>query len=152
MHASRRALPLPVGLLALLSAACSGRPTSGGTARSANAPVVLVSIDTLRADRLPAYGGKGVETPALDRLQRDAILFENAYSHSPLTFPSHTSPLTGPPPPAHGARPAAPGPAAARARRAQQHRLQARREPRDAGVGAARTRLRDGRRRLGLRA
>jgi len=65
---------------------------------------VLVSIDTLRADRLPAYGYKGVETPAIERLQRDAIVFENAYSHSPLTFPSHASLLTGLLPPQHGVR------------------------------------------------
>jgi arylsulfatase A-like enzyme/Tfp pilus assembly protein PilF len=95
---------LPV-LPALLLAACGGgRSSSGGAARSSNAPVVLVSIDTLRADRLPAYGYKGVETPAIDRLQRDAILFENAYSHSPLTFPSHASLLTGLLPPEHGVR------------------------------------------------
>jgi hypothetical protein len=95
---------LPV-LPALLIAACGGgRSSSGGATRSSNAPIVLVSIDTLRADRLPAYGYKGVETPAIDRLQRDAILFENAYSHSPLTFPSHASLLTGLLPPEHGVR------------------------------------------------
>src|SRR6185295_267321 len=105
MHSSRRALHRLIALLALVSAACGGgRSSAGGTARSANAPVVLVSIDTLRADRLPAYGGKGVETPAIDRLQRDAIVFDNAYSHSPLTFPSHTSLLTGLLPPEHGVR------------------------------------------------
>jgi predicted AlkP superfamily pyrophosphatase or phosphodiesterase len=58
-------------------------------------PVVLITIDTLRADRLPAYGYAGVATPAIDAFRRDAILFECAYSHVPLTLPSHTSLLTG---------------------------------------------------------
>ncbi|HET9226284.1 MAG TPA: sulfatase-like hydrolase/transferase, partial [Thermoanaerobaculia bacterium] len=49
-------------------------------------PVVIISIDTLRADHLPAYGYRGVETPAIDRLRRDGILFEKAYSPTPLTF------------------------------------------------------------------
>lgn len=57
--------------------------------------VVIISVDTLRADHLPAYGYKGVATPALDSLRRDAMLFENAYSHVPLTLPSHASLLTG---------------------------------------------------------
>ena len=49
------------------------------------APVILISIDTLRADHLPAYGYAKVETPGIDALQRDSMLFENAYSHCPLT-------------------------------------------------------------------
>jgi choline-sulfatase len=60
-----------------------------------NAPVILISIDTLRSDHLPAYGYKGVDTPNLDRFRRDAILFEQAFSHCPLTFPSHVTMLTG---------------------------------------------------------
>jgi arylsulfatase A-like enzyme/Tfp pilus assembly protein PilF len=54
-----------------------------------------VSIDTLRSDRLPAYGYSLIETPHLDGFRRDAILFERAYSHYPLTLPSHASILTG---------------------------------------------------------
>ncbi|HWS71464.1 MAG TPA: sulfatase-like hydrolase/transferase, partial [Thermoanaerobaculia bacterium] len=57
--------------------------------------VIIISIDTLRADHLPAYGYKDVETPAIDGLRKDAILFQNAYSTVPLTFPSHTAMLTG---------------------------------------------------------
>ena len=68
------------------------------------APVVLISIDTLRADHLPAYGYAKVETPNIDALQRDSILFENAYSHCPLTLPSHLSMLTGLLPAEHGVR------------------------------------------------
>jgi arylsulfatase A-like enzyme len=65
---------------------------------------VLVSIDTLRADHLPAYGYRGVETPAIDALRRDGILFENAYAHVPLTLPSHASLLSGLLPPESGVR------------------------------------------------
>src|SRR6516165_1951160 len=68
------------------------------------APVVIVSIDTLRADHLPAYGYSGVATPNLDALRRDAVLFENAYSHVPLTLPSHTTIFTGLLPPQNGVR------------------------------------------------
>jgi arylsulfatase A-like enzyme len=99
---------LPLALLAslaLLAAACSdSRPASGRTPARPGTPVVLVSIDTLRADRLPAYGYQGVATPAIDRLRRDAVLFENAYTHSPLTLPSHASLLSGLLPPEHGVR------------------------------------------------
>jgi arylsulfatase A-like enzyme/Flp pilus assembly protein TadD len=67
-------------------------------------PVVLVSIDTLRADHLPAYGYRGVETPALDALRKDGVLFEKAYTPTPLTFPAHSSILTGVLPAVHGVR------------------------------------------------
>ena len=69
-----------------------------------DAPVVLISVDTLRADHLPAYGYRGVATPALDALARDAIVFENAYSPAPLTLPAHVSLLSGQLPPRHGVR------------------------------------------------
>jgi arylsulfatase A-like enzyme/Tfp pilus assembly protein PilF len=58
-------------------------------------PVVLISIDTLRSDRLPAYGYTEVETPSLDAFAADAITFERAYCHYPLTLPSHASILSG---------------------------------------------------------
>jgi tetratricopeptide (TPR) repeat protein len=58
-------------------------------------PVVLISIDTLRADHLPMYGYGRVETPALAELRKDSILYTNAVSHVPLTLPSHTTVLTG---------------------------------------------------------
>lgn len=67
-------------------------------------PVVLVSIDTLRADRLPSYGYAGVETPAIDALRADALQFQNAYTACPLTLPAHVSLMTGLLPPVHGVR------------------------------------------------
>jgi arylsulfatase A-like enzyme len=70
----------------------------------ARPPVILISIDTLRADHLPAYGYTAVRTPAIDTLARDGILFRNAWSHCPLTLPSHLSLFTGLLPPDHGVR------------------------------------------------
>ncbi len=66
--------------------------------------VVVVTLDTTRADRLGCYGFTSIETPHLDALARDGIVFENATSTAPLTFPSHSSIFTGLIPPHHGAR------------------------------------------------
>ena len=49
-------------------------------------PVILISIDTMRADRLPAYGYGAVATPAIDRLARDSVVFDEAFTASPLTL------------------------------------------------------------------
>ena len=67
-------------------------------------PIVLISIDTLRADHLPIYGYGKVATPAIDALARDGIVFDSAWAHSPQTLPSHTSILTGRLPFEHGVR------------------------------------------------
>jgi arylsulfatase A-like enzyme/Flp pilus assembly protein TadD len=86
---------LALVLLALALTACRPKDSYPG------APILLISIDTLRSDHLQAYGAKGVATPAtpatpaIDGLRKDAILFERAYSHYPLTLPSHTSLLSG---------------------------------------------------------
>ncbi|HEX9734891.1 MAG TPA: sulfatase-like hydrolase/transferase [Thermoanaerobaculia bacterium] len=88
-------------LCALCAAACGLGPAEDVYP---GAPVVLISIDTLRSDRLPVYGYGGVETPAIDALRADAILFERAYCHYPLTLPSHASILTGLLPTEHGVR------------------------------------------------
>jgi arylsulfatase A-like enzyme/Flp pilus assembly protein TadD len=58
-------------------------------------PIVLISIDTLRADHLPIYGYKKVKTPAVDALAADGVVFERAYSHAPQTLPAHTALLSG---------------------------------------------------------
>lgn len=73
------------------------------TDRAKPESVLLVTIDTLRADRLGIYGG-GVATPRIDSIARDGVLFRNAYAHSPLTLPSHSSILTGTLPTFHGVR------------------------------------------------
>ena len=56
---------------------------------------MLISIDTLRGDRLPTYGYAGVETPHLAALAADSIVFDNALAHVPLTLPSHVTLFTG---------------------------------------------------------
>jgi arylsulfatase A-like enzyme/tetratricopeptide (TPR) repeat protein len=58
-------------------------------------PVILISIDTMRADHLPVYGYAKVKTPAIDALAREGVVFEHAYAHSPQTLPSHAAILTG---------------------------------------------------------
>ena len=74
--------------------------SSFASAASANAPkprpnVILITIDTMRADHVGCYGAKDVQTPTLDSLARDGIVFERAISQVPLTWPSHTVILTG---------------------------------------------------------
>ncbi|MBI3265323.1 MAG: sulfatase-like hydrolase/transferase [Acidobacteria bacterium] len=72
-----------------------------GSLRDAN--VLLITIDTLRADRLGAYGGR-VPTPTVDGLAGRGLRFTHAYAHVPMTLPSHASILTGLTPPGHGVR------------------------------------------------
>lgn len=91
-------------------AACGGNennsPGTGGSSPNLTErpPIILISIDTLRSDRLPAYGYEQIETPAIDAFREDAVLFERAYTHMALTLPSHTSILSGEWPVDHGVR------------------------------------------------
>lgn len=64
--------------------------------------ILLISVDTLRADRLGCYGASAVETPAMDRLAADGVRFANAFSPVPLTLPAHWTVLTGLEPWEHG--------------------------------------------------
>src|ERR1700722_15652103 len=57
-------------------------------------PVIMISIDTLRADHVGAYGYKGIVTPSLDAFAAGGTVFENIECQTPLTLPSHTSLLT----------------------------------------------------------
>ncbi|MGA2576288.1 MAG: sulfatase-like hydrolase/transferase [Bryobacteraceae bacterium] len=66
--------------------------------------LVVVTIDTLRPDHLHCYGYSKIETPSLDAIARDGVLFENAVTQAPLTPPSHASIFTGLNPPAHHVR------------------------------------------------
>ena len=77
---------------AMILGACARQSVPAG---SASTPVILISVDTLRSDHLPAYGYSGVETPNIDALRSDSILYERAYAHCPLTLPSHVTMLTG---------------------------------------------------------
>ncbi len=64
--------------------------------------LILISLDTCRADRLSCYGDARQTTPHIDAVARDGILFANAISPVPLTLPAHSSILTGTIPPYHG--------------------------------------------------
>ena len=66
--------------------------------------VLLITLDTTRADRLSPYGYAAAETPTYDALAQEGIVFERATSTCPLTIPSHSSIFTGLMPPQHGVR------------------------------------------------
>jgi choline-sulfatase len=60
-----------------------------------NGPIVLISVDALRADHLPAYGYERLKTPAIDLIAADGVVFERAFAHVPQTLPATTALLTG---------------------------------------------------------
>jgi arylsulfatase A-like enzyme/Tfp pilus assembly protein PilF len=66
--------------------------------------VVLITLDTTRWDRLGAYGDRDAQTPNLDRLASEGVLFEQAITSVPLTLPAHSTIFTGKLPPRHGVR------------------------------------------------
>jgi choline-sulfatase len=79
-------------------------PAAGTDADGRPLNLVLVTLDTVRADHLGCYGDAAAETPHLDALARDGVRFAHASSPVPLTLPSHTTILTGLLPPHHGLR------------------------------------------------
>ena len=85
-------------LLGAVAACTAARPSE--PARS----VLLVTIDTLRADHVGAYGATTARTPSLDGLAREGARFDRAWAPAPITLPSHATLLSGLYPPAHGAR------------------------------------------------
>ena len=92
-----------LSLLFLLAFAACQRGTDHviGAGKS---PIILISVDTLRSDHLPAYGYRKIDTPGIDSLRADSILYERAYAHAPLTLVSHSSLFTGQLPAEHGIR------------------------------------------------
>ena len=85
----------------LLLAVLSMAPTTWGASnRLPN--VLVVTIDTLRADHLGCYGYKQIRTPTIDALAADGVRFERAYTPVPITLPSHTVIFTGTYPPLNG--------------------------------------------------
>jgi len=66
--------------------------------------VLLITVDTLRADRVGVYGWANARTSALDRLARRGTRFTRAYATAPITLTSHATIITGRYPPGHGAR------------------------------------------------
>ncbi len=96
MAACRVLLCLP----SLVLPACQRTPVPPPHARH----VVVVTLDTLRADRLGCYGARDVATPRLDRIAAEGALAVEASAHVPLTRPSHVSLFTGLLPTGHGIR------------------------------------------------
>ncbi len=98
----------PVVWIFLICVFFSGRLQSESPVRSPkNTPensrnVLLVTIDTLRADRLSCYDDRNVQTPVLDGLAGEGIRFTRAFAHTPTTLPSHSNILTGVLPLYHG--------------------------------------------------
>lgn len=86
---------LAAACLALVLAACGAEPSGPRT-------VVLISLDTLRPERLGVYGGEEGVSPRLDALAAEAVVFDDALSVSSWTLPAHMSMLTGMNPVAHG--------------------------------------------------
>ena len=89
-------------LACLATASCREEPLAD-EARPAT-PVFVISIDTLRSDRLPAYGYEAGRTPAIDAFRKDSVLFRHAYANVPVTLPSHASIFTGQLPHRHSVR------------------------------------------------
>jgi len=105
----RYAWAVALGLVVLAAAVAVGmrgarRPGSPLPAETAPLNVLLVTLDTTRADRLGCYGYAGARTPRLDRLAAEGVRFEHAFADAPITLPSHASLLTGLHPFEHGVR------------------------------------------------
>ena len=83
---------LAPALLAILTLSC-GRPEPRPDFADHN--LLLITIDTLRADRLGSYGHQRAQTPHLDRLANEGVRFESCYTPVPLTLPAHSTLFTG---------------------------------------------------------
>ncbi|MGB5173373.1 MAG: sulfatase-like hydrolase/transferase, partial [Thermoanaerobaculia bacterium] len=109
--AIRRSLRWHLVALAAASVgiSCNRQPepdasTADGELAIQEPSLLLVTVDTLRPDRLEPYGASDVETPTLARLAEGGVVFDRAYAVAPITLPSHASILTGLYPPQHGVR------------------------------------------------
>jgi arylsulfatase A-like enzyme/tetratricopeptide (TPR) repeat protein len=89
-------------LAIVILVSCSGEVSLPAGDRSLN--VLVVTLDTIRADRLGAYGNPDIRTEFVDGLAERGVLFENCVATTPLTLPSHTSLFTGTYPVFHGVR------------------------------------------------
>jgi arylsulfatase A-like enzyme len=97
--------PALLRLVPLLALVCTLACGSEGTSRGAHPPynVVLITLDTTRADHLGLYGYRRATSPTLDRLGTESQVFDRAYSSSSWTLPAHASLFTSMLPTSHGA-------------------------------------------------
>jgi arylsulfatase A-like enzyme/Flp pilus assembly protein TadD len=77
---------------------------SEGMAKELELNVLLITIDTLRADRLSCYSSQHIQTPNMDRFAKKGAVFTKAFTHNPTTLPAHTNMLLGLTPLYHGVR------------------------------------------------
>jgi arylsulfatase A-like enzyme len=105
MLSLKRATRAPATLLALAGVVAIGCGTDCTPSEGEFRPnVLLITVDTLRADHLECYGNSTVRTPHLCAMASEGVLFERAYSESPLTIPSHITILSSVPAARHGVR------------------------------------------------
>ena len=88
-------VPRALLLAGLLAVAPSPFAAAPGTGASPQTSLLLITLDTTRADHLGCYGAKGAQTPVLDGLAAEGARFDEAHAHVPLTLPSHANLLTG---------------------------------------------------------
>src|SRR5712691_2954690 len=82
-----------LGFVLVVSLLVCVRPASAAGNPPPN--VVVITIDTLRADHLGCYGDQQIRTPNIDSLAADSVRFERAYTPVPVTLPAHTVIFTG---------------------------------------------------------
>jgi choline-sulfatase len=92
------------GSIATIYATACSAPSSSPPPAPEARHLILITIDTLRADRVGAYGYARARTPRIDALASRGARFEQAYATAPITLTSHASLMTGRYPPGHGAR------------------------------------------------
>jgi choline-sulfatase len=102
MFAIVRAFIVTLTLAGMAACAREGGPPAQPVSAVRN--VVIITIDTLRADHVGAYGYGAARTAAMDALAREGVRFDRAYATAPITQTSHASLMTGRYPPGHGAR------------------------------------------------
>jgi len=93
-----------VGLVACSRGEPGAPGSTAGFMAAGHPSILLVTLDTTRADHLEPYGAENVETPALSHLADNGVVFEHAVATAPVTAPAHASLLTGLYPPSHGVR------------------------------------------------
>lgn len=100
----RLLLPAAAGLLAVAAAVLVARDRPRAVTRAPGLDVLLITVDTLRADALGAYGNARARTPWIDRLAAEGVRFDRAHAHNVVTLPSHANILSGRYPFEHGVR------------------------------------------------
>jgi arylsulfatase A-like enzyme/Flp pilus assembly protein TadD len=110
MRTKKRPIVLMIGGILLAAGAAAyvfffaGPPSFSGLRQGRDFNVIVITLDTTRADRLPCYGRQDLATPTLDAFAARGVRFENCYAQTPLTLPSHTTLMTGTLPLFHGIR------------------------------------------------